>query len=129
MEERVRRVMFAMGDRDRVMTGRIKPSAVVPLAGSRPNFREKIRSRKEPMIKLGMETQAVENTMMHLSRTELRFSAATAPMTIPQAAAMQAADRPSFTETLRPRSMMSLTVWPRCFREGPKSSLVTISDS
>ena len=42
-------------------------------------------------------------------------------------AAITAAERPSLTETFRPRPMISITSWPRCFREGPKSNLVTIS--
>ena len=119
--------MFAMGDSESVTTGSTRPAVVEPLAGNQPSFTDKNSSRKEPMINEGMEMKAVVSTMMNLSSTVLRRSAATAPSTTPSTAASTAAMRPSFTEVRRPSAMMSLTWRPRCFSDGPKSNLVTTS--
>ena len=127
MELRVRRVMFAMGDRDRAIIGRIRPFAVSPLAGNQPSFTDSISTISEPMIKDGMEMKAVVSTMMILSASLLRCKAATAPSTTPNAMAITAANRPSLAEVRIPSTMTSMTMRPRSLMEGPKSNFVTIS--
>ena len=79
------------------------------------------------MINEGMETKAVVMTMMTLSISLLRRSAATAPSGMPTSAARHAATTPSLAEVFIPSAMMSMTMRPRCFRDGPKSNLVTTS--
>ena len=75
----------------------------------------------------GIDTKAVVMTMMVLSSTVLRRIAATAPSTMPSTAAEHAAMTPSFAEVFMPSMMMSITMRPRCFSEGPKSNFVTMS--
>ena len=64
---------------------------------------------KAPAMNEGMETKAVVMTMMTLSMTLLRRSAATAPSTMPTTSAPKAAIRPSLAETFMPSAMMSMT--------------------
>ena len=66
-------------------------------------------SSKAPAMNEGMETKAVVMTMMTLSMTLLRCSAATAPSTMPTTSAPKAAIRPSLAETFMPSAMMSMT--------------------
>ena len=120
-------MMLAIGERPRVITGRIRPFAVSPLAGTSPSFTEKKRSIKDPMMKEGMETKAVEMTMIILSRTVFLFKAAEAPSTTPATVAQRAAISPSLAEVLRPSLTTSMTILPLCFRDGPKSNLVNAS--
>ena len=79
------------------------------------------------MINDGMETKAVVSTMMTLSISLFRRRAATAPSGMPTRAARHAATTPSRAEVFMPSAMMSMTMRPRCFRDGPKSNFVTIS--
>ena len=57
----------------------------------------------------GMDTNAVVITMIILSSTVLRRSAANAPRTMPAIAALNAAIRPSFAEVFMPSRIMSMT--------------------
>ena len=75
----------------------------------------------------GMDTKAVVMTMMILSISLLRLRAATAPSTMPTTAAPMAAMTPSLAEVFMPSVMMSMTMRPRCFSEGPKSKWNTTS--
>ena len=75
----------------------------------------------------GMETKAVLITMMDLSKTVFLRRAAVAPATTPITAAIAAAITPSLAEVRIPSMMISITVRPRCFRDGPKLNSVTIS--
>ena len=103
------------------------PADTGPLAGNQASFTENSTNNSEPMINEGMEMNAVVITMMALSTNLLRRSAATEPSTTPTPSAEKAAMTPSLAETFRPSLIMSMTWRPRCFRDGPKSSFVTIS--
>ena len=109
MDERVSRVMFAMGDRLRAMIGRINPLTLSPLAGNQPSFTENTISISEPMMNEGIEIKAVVSTMMHLSINLFRRRAATAPSTTPDTSAMAAANRPSLAEVRIPSIITSMT--------------------
>ena len=74
-----------------------------------------------------METNAVVITITARSRMLFRRSAATEPSTTPTASALNAAINPSRAEVFIPSAIMSATVRPRCFRDGPKSRRVTMS--
>ena len=67
MDERVRRVIYAMGYSASVITGRTSPAGVVPLAGSSENVMANSTSSSEPIMNEGMDTNAVVITMMTLS--------------------------------------------------------------
>ena len=127
MDERVSRVVCASGYRASVMMGNTSPPAASPLAGNKASFTENSTNSSEPMMNEGMEMNAVVITMMALSMNLLRRSAATEPSTTPMPSAEKAAMTPSLAETFIPSLMMSMTWRPRCFRDGPKSSFVTIS--
>ena len=120
-------MMFAIGERPRVMIGRIKPLAVSPFAGTSPSFTENNSNNKDPIINDGIDTKAVEMTMTILSRIVFLFKAAIAPRTTPATVAYAAAISPSFADVLRPSFMMSITILPLCLRDGQKSNLVKAS--
>ena len=77
------------------------------------------------MIKDGMETKAVVRTMMMRSRIVFLRRAAPAPSTTPKISARKAAMTPSLALVLRPSPMMSMTMRPLCFSEGPKRKWMT----
>ena len=76
-------------------------------------------------MKEGMETKAVVITMMIRSSTVFLRSAAKEPRMMPRTVAHAAAIRPSLALVLRPSPMMSMTMRPRSFREGPNRSCTT----
>ena len=120
-------MMLAIGERPRVMTGRIRPFAVSPFAGTNPSFTEKSNRSRDPMIKDGMDTKAVDITMTTLSKMVFLLKAAIAPNTTPTIVAHAAAMIPSFADVLRPSFITSMTILPLCLRDGPKSNLVKAS--
>ena len=116
-----------MGYSISVITGRTSPALVEPLAGNRWVFTAKVISSSVPMIKDGIETKAVVTIMIIRSKSVFRRRAAIEPRMTPRIVAKAAAIRPSFAETFIPSVMMSMTIRPRCFRDGPKSKRVMMS--
>ena len=116
-----------MGYSASVMIGRTRPAPVDPLAGRIIHLMANRTSSRVPIINDGMETNAVVMTMMTRSTILLRRRAAMDPRMTPTSRALNAAITPKRSETFKPREMIVMTLWPRCFREGPKSNFVTMS--
>ena len=119
--------MYAIGYSDSVMIGSTRPPLCAPLAGKSGTWIVKINKSSVPIIKEGIDTNAVVMTMMILSISLFLRRAATAPSTMPKMPAITAAITPSFTDVFMPSKITSTTIRPLCFREGPKSNFVTMS--
>ena len=104
------------------MIGKIIPCQVVPFAGNIGQETVSNINNSDPMMKDGMETNAVVITMMILSTNLLRLRAATDPSTIPKTPAKAAAIMPKTAEVFNPSRIISMTDCPLIFKEGPKSN-------
>ena len=102
------------------MTGSISPAAVDPLAGNTCILTVKVTRSRDPIINEGIDTNAVVITIMTLSSSVFLRSAAKEPKMTPITVAIAAAITPSLADVFNPSVMMSMTIRPLCFREGPK---------
>ncbi len=96
MEDLISLVTYAAGDSESVITGRTRPPGVAPLAGKSGTLTANIISSSDPMIKDGIDTNAVVSTIIARSKNVFLFKAANEPNKMPTTRAIAEAIRPNF---------------------------------